>query len=670
MAYDPGFLLTVDAQDEQLATYGMVRPVHAPPTDINFAEDRKTLNIIRSELVPLLENMRDQRRGLEEEWRSIMRMNNLVHDPGSRRYFGRHDIYLPLYAQIKRTKVAALSRALFPSDQYLAVTDRRSGNPESAKPVEALIQWEFDNARLRLKMKSGLAQLIDFGFTPLQSWYKKSLRYEARTRAQGTLARFAAVQHGLYQSEGFATAAPSAFSFYVWPTTATCTEEATVIAHDVVMARKDIQGLIERGYFLNAQHALSAPEPSSHQVHMSESATVRGITSPTDAQSSPSSLGEMRVLTKVNTFLRLPQAAYAPGEDPSCPVPVVVVMAGPWPLSVKRNPLFSQRPEYEFLSLNADPGQTYGFGDGKLAYALNVLGNDFFNQTADVGSYILNPIVKRVPNLMAGPTGPMYPGKIYDMLELTAMEFDRPPHEMADSGTQLVNLIAGMTNDFTGAPAQYQGIAAGKGASTATQAQILQRNLQNPMQDMVQDIEEALLVPGMRACWRYNQQFRNQAVIAAVAGVPVRIEPWQLDIEADMRWLASSQAVNQAQRAQNAMMLLQAIGPMIPYLNQTGYFVDVAPVLDRIYSDGFGFRDFSRFVRKVGGPGANPALVQMQQQAMMAAGDRARSTVEQAEGGERGMDAAPGEAEDFMQVRGEADDLAAMMGGMNGRMMQ
>ena len=670
-SYDASYLTEVDAQDEQLMTFGMVRPMHAPPTDLNFAEDPATRQLVRTEVAALVNHVRHQRASLEDEWRAVLRMELMSHDQGSRRYFGRHDVYLPLWTRIKHAKVSALSRGLFPSDEYLDVTDRRSGDPEKAKPVKTLIQWEFErNARVRLNMKPFLSQWTSFGASFWKRWYKKELRSEGRAKAQGTLSRFAQVNYGQYSVEGFAVQAPSIFNTYLWPTNVCTIEEATMVFQDITMSRKTIEDLIKKGYFLNGKAALSAPEPTSAQVQANALHGMYHSSDPAHSTASATPLGEQRTLTEVWTFLILPQEAYVPGEDQNCPVPVRIVLAGNEPVVIKRNPFIDQRPPFEFQAQNAFPGMAYGYGEGKMTFPLQVLANDFFNQTADVGSYILDPVIKRVPHMMKGPMGPRHPGRIWDMLDLNALDYDRPPWEMLQHGLTMASTVQGMAQDYAGTPQQFQGIAGGKQAKTATQAQILQRNTISPIQDEVQDLEEGILIPSMRACWMLNQQFRSQAVIAAVAGQTMRIEPWQMDIEADMRWMASSQAINQAQRAQNAMMLLQAVGPMIPYLNQIGYFVDPVALLNRIFSDGFGFRGFSDFIRKVGptmGPGGAipPGLAGAQQTAF----DRARSSVEQANGiGEPGMEMQPGEGEEFMDVRNGADNLAALNGGLNGRM--
>src|SRR5678810_1406152 len=89
-----------------------------PPVDQNYAEDPDVKRCIAESLYPLITWVRLDRMTLESEWRAIMRMEWQVHDEG-RKYIGRSNSYLPIFARINQTLVSALSRGLFPSDEYM-----------------------------------------------------------------------------------------------------------------------------------------------------------------------------------------------------------------------------------------------------------------------------------------------------------------------------------------------------------------------------------------------------------------------------------------------------------------------------------------------------------------------------------------------------------------------
>ena len=251
------------------------------------------------------------------------------------------------------------------------------------------------------------------------------------------------------------------------------------------------------------------------------------------------------------------------------------------------------------------------------------------------------------------------------MQDPTAVTFDRPPVEQVQYGIQMLNLWLGFGQELGGAPAIMQGT---KGAKTATTSQILQKQAAVPLQDLVQDLELEVMIPLMRASFMFAQQFRTDEIMVKVAGKNFKVTPDKFMIDADFRWLASSQSVNSQQRAQQAIQLLSAIVPLIPVMQQQGYQFDPVPMIQRLYSDGMGFRNFDQVVKKLppqmmqpgmapgmappgGAPGGPPDT-----------GDRVRSSLEAVQGA--GAEMAPGEGEEFMNVRSNADELAGMMGEM------
>lgn len=672
-AYMPlSSLVELDESLPPIATFGLLNPLQQlPPTKINLCRHPFVIKQINDEVTQVIMQCRIQRQQLEESWREILRMEYMQHD-GGRKYFGRHSSYIPLWARAKKILVSNLSRGLFPSDEYLDVQDRISRDPERAKPVKTLIQWEFErNANLKKHMKPFLGNLVSFGNAVMKHWYRKDMQPGMRMGLAGPLQQTPAMQYGSVVTEGFAVMPVSIFSFYFWPTSAMNLEDCALVFQDIDLPRIEIEKLINANRFENGEHALNAPEPPEHMRQMGElHYNLNNIPAPQYQTLTASKLGTIRTLTEVWTTLVLPPEALVPGEDPNARYSVRLVMAGSYCVEARRNPFLHQRPPYEFQAANQFPGLGYGYGEGKLARPTSLLVNDFFNQTADVAEYTLNPIIKANPGLLVGKMLPVAPGRIYQMMGMDGMEFDRPPAELIQYGYQVINQLQAMSKDNIGATSQLQGASQSK---TATVAQLDQRNAMTPLQDQVEDTEIAVMVPLMRAAWMYAQQWREQATVTQVAGQMMVVSPKDLIIDPEFRWLASSQAVNQAQRAQNAMQLLSAVGPMIPYLNSLGYLVDPVTLLNRIFSDGFGFRGFSDFVRKVGLTPATVAGAQQQAQGAMQIQqanmfDRARSTLEQIAGRDQSPDMVPGEGEDFMDVRNGADSLAAMNGGNNGKL--
>ncbi len=252
------------------------------------------------------------------------------------------------------------------------------------------------------------------------------------------------------------------------------------------------------------------------------------------------------------------------------------------------------------------------------------------------------------------------------------MKFDRPPIDQVQMGMQVSNMLMGLAQDMGGAPPDYG--AKTRAGQTATGMSIAQRNVQTPIADTVQDIESEQMLPILMGGWKNAIQYRNEDIMVSIAGEQIRVAPEMLMIDAEFRYLASSQAMNQQVRTQQMMTLVQAITPVVPMIMQQGYIVDFVALFKRVWTDGFGLRGFTDFIKKaqaVPGQGA-PAPEQMggvqaEQQ------DNMRSALGQVHGAfSPEAEAQPGEGEDFSMVRNEADDLAGMLGsnGPNGGGLQ
>ncbi len=637
------------------------------PAPKNFALDEGVAERVRNQLAPILFQTRNDRQNLEEEWKAIRRMEMMKHDSG-RRYFGRSDAYLPVYPKIVNTTVAALAKGLFPSDDYMDVIDRGDKADDSkAKAVKAGLLWNFDRvARLRTLIKPFLRQFENFGTSVFKYRYKKESKKEGRSYSMEDALSGkpeAVPSFRTISQEGLSLSVRSLFYWYIYPATADSLDEAEVVFEDIDVPLNYVVEMAAAKKWVNTENIIAGggAENSQHDTALQENLSdIADMQKPTNSMGG-NPMADMRTITEVWCKLKLPKEGYAAGEDTYCAVPSRVVMCGETVLEVTRNPHWTQRPPYLVSRQNVQPGFFYGYGRGRMVRSIQYLANDFANQTNDNGIYALNPIVKYVPGMLAGPLRPIAPGVAWPMTDLKAVEFDRPPHEQVQMGSQMLNMWIGMAQDAGGAPPILQGQNAGKGGRTATQAQILQKNAFMPIQDTVEDIELDVLVPLMYNTWVLMQQYMEDDLLATIGGGVQRVTPADLAIDAEFRWLASSQSVNAQLRAQQAMQLIQASMPLVPLLAQQGYVVDYVPLIQKIYTDGFGFRGFEQFIKRgpppqmpmAGGMGGPPGQPPIDEGNM-------RSALDQNGGGP--VEMAPGEGEDFSEVRDNADEMAGAAG--------
>lgn len=643
-----------------------------PPGSIlsakNWADDAEVRDWARMHLAEQVRWTRNQRMTLEQEWHRIRQMTLMQHND-EQRYFGRSNKYLPVHAKNRQTLVSALSRALFPSDEYIDVAVRSTGmDAESlAKPVKTYLQWEFDIvARIRSRMKTFLGQLVDYGSSPMKVLYKKQL-----VKSEGKLNLVQALMGGGYDAEqkfdrcyyeGLRVNTCDLFNWYVFPNTINTLDEAVLVFEDLDVTRAYIEemGRKKRWAMEDVERVLNnAIQPDKQRKDQELLEAIGDLEESRNQLTGP--VAEIFTLTECWTFAHLPPAAYLPHEDPADVVPVKVVLDGGGDVvEVIRNPYFHQRPPYVCARSNIMPGVFYGYGSGKTVEPFQLLANDFANQTNDVGQYGLNPVTVINPALMMGKPPPLAPGATFYANDVqAALNFQRPDVEQLQYGFQFLQMYTSMGSEYGGAPPVMQGQ---RGAKTATSTQILQKNAQNPIQDLVEDIENDVMTPMLQMAFKNAQQFRDKTVMAAVAGKSIEVTKAQLAIDAELRWMASSQAANNQLRAQQASQFIPMVANLYQLLTMQGHQVNFVPLLRHVYIDGLGFRDFNQFIPTADQPPVPPMM-----QAQMAQGGMPPGEAQ--DGGDvrsanPGMEMQQGEGEDFMDVRATADEMAAQMGGM------
>lgn len=664
-ALKPVPLTVLGPQDEAEAgvLLGML-----PDTKTNFAEDPATQAYLLEHVLNVIPQVRLHRQALEEEWREERRMALLQHD-SNQSYIGRSNAYVPSYLRAENTLVSKLTRGLFPSDQYLDVTEEALGDEAAAQATKQYLKYEFDKCmRLRNNLKPYIRQFIRHGWSVGKHSYHKEMKAKVKGRKALTDGAVLATMEKDTSTEGSRFKALSIFNFYVWPTTVDSLDEATLIFEDVDVPMWFIKEMFDKGRWPSKLRdaALNAPVDPTHlfntqhqQIDMVNNSIV-----PTGGTPASGDIAQWRMLTEVWVSIPLPTAAYAQGEEVGSPVLCKVILAGQVAVEVSRQPYWHGKTPYVDVRSMPEPGSYYCKGHGFIARYLQYLINDFANQTNDNGTYALNPVTLMNPNTLAGTPAPLKPGAVLLTTDVqNGIKFDRPPVEQIQYGQQLLQSWVSMLHDNVGTPPIMQGTNAGKGARTATSSQILQANAENPIQDMVEDFEQAVMQPLMMMTHSNGLQFREGQFWVQITGLPpIKLTPQQIVGDFKFEWCASSQAASKQQQAQQAMQLLQlATNPAIlQLLAQKGMTIDPAVLLKKVYSDGFGFRGFEQFVVPMmmspGMPGAPQAPG-----APAPGATNAGAGANQQPGA---LEPQNGEGEQFADVRDGADDISAMLGAM------
>lgn len=577
------------------------------PAAENYANDKDVRNFCQSELYGIVTRVKSRRRNLEDEWLAIQRLRTLTHD-GGQKYKGRSNVYMPTYATAHSTILSQLSRGLFPSDDYMDVEPTDFGADEAAENVKAAIKYELDcNAKIRSHLKPALSQLVDHGNMVIKYWYRTGKEFKGKKGKNGPAFKER-------PQKGLCISARSIFNVVVYPETAEDDKDIAVTAEYIEMDRNFALAMAKSKRWLNVEEALNSGNPTEENQYSRDQglldiAKIPGMGENVDGSDTRKPTAQYVTAIEAYVSMRLPASAYVEGEDKTLPIPARVVMVAGIPMEVTRNMNYDQEHPYLWARQGVVPGSFYGSWAGRKARYLQYMINDLANQTNDTGIYGLNPFMVVDTNLLTGPLQPMAPGRIFRTRDVkNAISFNHPPMEPIQYGQQLLALYISALMDNSGAPPVLQGV--GKGSDTATGQSILQRNSLSPLQDVVEDIEAQMMVPLMHRAWRLIVQFSDRKIVLKMPdGSMKAVDVADLDdFDYNFRFIASSQATNQQARAQQALQMLQILPGQVPLLMQNGYMVNPAPVLRRMFSDGFGWRGFEQFVFKM------PPQVQAQQQ--------------------------------------------------------
>lgn len=658
-----------------------------PNAKENFALDDDARVWVDVNVVGLMQSVMASGEAIREEWDDIRRMSMVEFDD-NQNYRGNSNIYIPAYAKARETRVSHTARGLFPTDDFVDVAALHDGaDPAQADVLKAWMKYQLDcQARVRINIKPFLRQLFDYGVSVGKVWYNTALKKSGRT---GKLPAFGAeplLDYGpdLYQ-EGARFLTRSVYGWYAWPTTVNHIREANLVFEIIQVSKQYVQEVGKLKGWVNMDAAMSTNTDQGDTDNWQQRAMqALNHDSETAANNAyKGDLGAWVLLREAYFNMPVPKRLYTANEEDGQHVPVQALFANNQLVMLRRNPYFFQHAPYVVKRLNETPDAFNGVGMGRLGKGLQYFINDMVNQTNDNLTYSLNPVMILNPNTQSGDMLPIEPGRIWHNSDVqNGIKWMHPPTDQLQWGIQGYKGALGDMNDLLGTPPIMQGNSAGGAAKTATGAQMLQQNVKTDMQDVIEDIELEVLEPLMYMIHSLGQEYQTDALSIATSGGIVRVQPGDLAGQFNFRWLASTQAANQQMRNQQALTLLQAIAPLVPLLQQQGVQLQLVELVKKLYQ-GMGYRDFNNFA--IQGPQAQMLMQQQQMAAMQqqqaqqggpggqpgapgqASPQAPGSAVDQAAGNSGGSnEMQAGEGEGLGEVRGGANDIAALMGALNG----
>lgn len=536
----------------------------------------------------IVRRAKQRRLPLEQEWLAIQRMIVLEHDTG-RKYKGRSDAYIPMYARSRKTIVSNMTRGLFPSDDYAFVADREQGETEQSQAVKTVVEYEFEHSGLRRTIKAFLGQFSDFGISCFKVGYRVSNISKGKP---GTV-----MDMTVAPDDGVKISTRSMFNVVVYPEWAENKRELQLEAERMEVPVSYVNDMARSKRWLNVKEALQlgAKNDEWDWVNTATLSDVASIPNTFELRGENDSPVEACTIVEAWTSIRLPKSQYAPSEDPESPLPVRIVFINGVAVLVRRNPFHHQQSPFLYARDNQIAGSFYGDGAGRLSKDLQYLANDAANQMNDCANYGMNPVALINTNYFVGTPQGIRPGAVYKGRDIDKMmKFERPPVEIIQYGQTHFQGLMSLGQDAGGAPPVLQGA---KASNTATSTQVLNNNASGPLQDAVEDIEADCMVPLMEMTWELAKQYRNDTFIRKLAGGDlVQFNLKQIDGKFEFRFLSSSQNSNRQARQNGLNLFAQLASGLGPNLQAMGLMLNPTEILRRAWTDGLGFRHFDKVV--------------------------------------------------------------------------
>jgi len=546
----------------------------------NFASDPDIVKQLKDDILPQLKKARDNRNGkIADDWERYRDVYNL------RRTITFYDGRSKLFLGAIRDAVDTLTRVAKDSilaDPYLMVeTDVPRWSEVGVHFIKYLLE---EQCKIRPKLSMFLRQLYQIGTSCFKFGWKTSIRnvkYRERSPEAGVGVEIKTRQ--MYDHYGPTLEVIDMQRVFAWPETATDYIGLSMVFEDTITTIKEIRQKVKEGWYdpVAAQKAIDASEKSLAEDRKSRNQSQKEGITDTELER------EQLDLTELWVKFRLPTSE-SPEDDLDW---VWVTVCGDEVLRIQENPWWFQTPPYLFGAIFREHDYFYGHGVIEASEMWQYMLNDLVNQTMDCGTFSLNPIVMMNPMEIDDPD--MYqiePGAKW-LIEPKAVSFERPPAQMAQEGLGMVRFLMNVIQESSKATALVQGApreGMGPAASTATGVSQLAASANAAVVDQVEELESQVFNPMAKMVEISAHQFMDSEMVIRIEGPDAVvmtdriIEPQDLVLSTDIRWLASRRLREKLARGQQYLNLLNmALGVDPAVTRAQGFEIDLKHIIKK-----------------------------------------------------------------------------------------
>jgi len=501
-------------------------------------------------------------------------------------YNGRSKLFLPAGKKSVDT-LTRIQREAILSDPYLAVdTDVPMWQTVGTEFMKYLVETQ---GKIKQITPMFLRQLNTIGTSCMELSFEKICR-KVKYRERGS---DEIKERKVFTHYGPTYTVIDMKKVYVWPETATNYDGLQVVFKDgsitATQARmKADAGIYDKG---QVEKAITLHSQILLQQHKADSQPQKELG--TDLNVS-ADIDEVNVWAKFKL----------PGQDE--PQWNLITLIGDVPVQIIENPWWFQMPPFLFGAIFREHDFFYGHGIIESMEMWQYFLNDTVNQTQDVGTFCLNPIITYDPALIDDPDLiNLEPGaKIPD----PNVKFERPPAQMALEGLQMVRFLLNIIQESTDANALVQGApreGLGKAAGTATGVSQLMASANGAIMDQVEDLEAQVYTPLLQYTEIMAHEFMDEKMVLRIMGpdgivlVDRVIEPSDLVLSTDIRWVASLRLREKFAKSQQALNFLNiAIGIPPQLTEQQGFRVNYKHLIKMVYT-GTGLPDVDNIIEDI-----------------------------------------------------------------------
>lgn len=506
-------------------------------------------------------------------------------------YNGRSKLFLPAGKKAVDT-LTRIAREAILSDPYLDVeTDIPQWQTVGTQFMKYLVE---NQGKIKQVTPMFLRQLYTVGTSCIEMGFKKECRkikYIERDEGDRTKAKIK--ERRMFSHYGPTYTVVDMQKVYVWPETAVDYDGLQIVFKDGVTNCDKAKAKADAGIW-NVQEtnkAIDIHDQILFEQHKANSQPQKEMG--TDMQRTD-------VLDEVNVWAKFK----LPEQDE--PQWNLITLLGDVVVQIIENPWWFQLPPFLFGAIFREHDFFYGHGIIEAMEHWQYMLNDTVNQTQDVGTFCLNPIVTYDPALIDDPDLIVIePGaKVPD----PNMKFDRPPAQMAIEGLTMVRFLLNIIQESTDANALVQGApreGMGQATSTATGVSQLFAAANSAVLDQVEDLEAQVFTPLLQQTEIMAHEFMDEKMVIRIVGpdgialTDRIIEPSDLVLSTDIRWVASLRLREKFAKSQQALNFLNiAVGIPPQLTEQQGFRINYKHLVKMVYT-GTGLPDVDAIIEDI-----------------------------------------------------------------------